>query len=374
MTPWYPAPDRPAAGVFVREHARAAALFDDVALVHLAADESKRPGSFELERVPDEPFPVIRARYRGIRYAGWLVELAALARAVSSLRESRFTPDVLHANIAARSAPAALYSRLTRLPLIVSEHWSLYLDAGSQPVQGVASLFSHVAIKRATKVLPVGCALKAAMQRFAPDARYEVVPNVIDCNLFTPPHMRPPTDRIQLIAVGLLSPDKDYPAMLEAVRQLVHTGIPVQLQIVGYGDAEADLVRLINRTGLEHHVELAGYLSKPEIAERLRQSHVFVHSSRFETFCVAAAEALAAGIPVVSTRCGGPEEYVTPDSGLLVPVGDPDALAAGIRTVIDQLDSFNPSRIATQARSRFAAEVVGQRLHETYASIVRTAA
>ena len=369
LTPWYPVADSPAAGVFVREHARAAALFDDVALVHLVRDRAASGRLVALERVPDEPFPVIRARYRAIKYAGWLMELLAIARAVRSLREGGFVPDLLHANIAPAAASASLYSRVTRVPMILTEQWTVYLDADPHPLRGVAAFQSRLALKRAIWVLPVGSALESAMRRFAPEASYEVVPNVIDCELFRPSTARPAAQMLELIAVGLLSPQKDYPTMLEAVRQLIDAGLQVRLRIIGYGDCHDELARLVERAGLHNHVELVGYLAKTEIAARLRQSHVFVHSSRFETFCVAAAEALATGIPVVSTRCGGPDEYVTPETGRIVAVGDAHALAAAIRAVIEQLDSFDPIRIAAHARRRFTAEVVGERLHRIYMSV-----
>lgn len=372
VTPWYPVPENPAAGIFVREHARAAALFDDVALVHLLEDGTMRRGAFKLERVPDEPFPVITVRYRAVKYTGWLVELLALARAVRSLRESRFTPDLLHAHVASRAAPAALYSRLASVPLILTEHWTGYLDADPHPVRGAAAFFSRLAVKRATKVLPVGSALKAAMQRFAPDASYEVIPNVIDNELFRPPAERPPEHPIRLIAVGLLSAQKDYPTMLRAVRLLVDGDLPIRLEIVGYGDCQPELAQMIEGARLQKHVQLVGFLPKTEVAERLRRSHVFVHSSRFETFCAAGAEALASGLPIVSTRCGGPEDYVTAETGRLVPVGDPEALAGGIRAVIEQLDSFGPDRIAEHARARFAPQVVGRRLHDLYTAASTT--
>jgi len=196
---------------------------------------------------------------------------------------------------------------------------------------------------------------------------------VIDCELFRPADRPQATDTIRLVAVGLLSSNKDYPTMLRAVRELVDAGLPVSLEIIGYGDCHAQLAGLIDETRLQDHVRLVGYLPKAEIAERLRRSHVFVHSSQFETFCAGAAEALASGLPVVSTRCGGPERYLTPETGRLVPVGDAHALAAGIRDVIERLDSFDPDRIAALARSRFAADVVGEHLHDVYASTALTA-
>jgi glycosyltransferase involved in cell wall biosynthesis len=369
VTPWYPLPDSPAAGVFVREHARAAALFDDVAVVHLVGRTSKQRRLVELEQVENEPFPVIRASYRTTKHVGWLVELAAFLKALSSLRGSGFVPDVIHGHIAWGAVPAELWSRITGLPMVLTEQWTAYLDADPHSLRGIAALRTNRVLKHAARILPVGSALEHAMRRWAPEASYDVIPNVVDCDLFRPPVSRPRANPIRLAAVGLLSPQKDYPTMLQAMRQLVDAEFPVQLKIIGYGDYETQLAELIADAGLDEHVELVGYLPKTDIAERLRESHVFVHSSRFETFCAAAAEALASGLPVVSTRCGGPEDYVTPETGRIVEVGDADALASAIRTVIEQLDTFDPDRIAAHARGRFAADVVGRRLHGVYMSV-----
>ena len=75
---------------------------------------------------------------------------------------------------------------------------------------------------------------------------------------------------------------------------------------------------------------------------------------------------MAIGTPVIATRCGGPEDFVTPEAGLLVPPGDEKALAAAIDWMLDNHDSYDPGAIAAYARGRFSLEAVGMRLHEIY--------
>jgi glycosyltransferase involved in cell wall biosynthesis len=168
----------------------------------------------------------------------------------------------------------------------------------------------------------------------------------------------------------MLSEQKDYPTLLGAVRRLLDRGTAVRLDIIGYGPLHEELLDKIESLGLSGYVRLVGYLPKPAIAEHLRRAHVFVHASAYETFCVAAAEALASGLPVVSTRVGGPDDYVTPQNGSLVPPGDRGAMAEAIGAVLERLETFNPADIAADAQQRFSADSVGRRLSDVYASVI----
>ena len=370
VTPWYLLPDSPASGVFVREHALAAAQFADVAVLHLAGRNPRSDTRLSLEELPDEPLPTIRAWYRHIRHTGLIIEVEALRQAMRLLRRRSLHPNIVHAHTAGAAVPAALYASLCRLPLIVTEHWSIYLDADPARLDPRAALRTRWALHRAAAVLPVGSALEAAMRRLAPRAHYQVIPNVVDCDLFRPPAERTAVPPIRLIAVGLLSPEKCYPTLLHAVRHLLDDGVPIQLEIVGYGGDEQLIATMIRSMGLVDHVLLSGYLPKDVLAERLRQAHVFVHASAFETFGASVAEALASGLPVVSTRCGGPEDYVAPEDGCLVQVQDHLALAAGIRTTVARLDDLDARRIAARARARFSRETVGRELQSVYSRSV----
>jgi teichuronic acid biosynthesis glycosyltransferase TuaC len=98
----------------------------------------------------------------------------------------------------------------------------------------------------------------------------------------------------------------------------------------------------------------------------MRNSSVVVLPSRRETFGVVLAEALACGTPVVATRCGGPEDIVDENVGLLIPPGDPQALATAIRSVVDRRAEFPAAVLSRHSLQRFGADVVTKQMETIY--------
>jgi teichuronic acid biosynthesis glycosyltransferase TuaC len=90
--------------------------------------------------------------------------------------------------------------------------------------------------------------------------------------------------------------------------------------------------------------------------------------SRRESFGAVLIEAMACGTPVVATRCGGPEEVVTPDVGRLVPPNDSAALTAALAEVLDHPDVYDRATLRRSALQRFGVRTVGARLADQYAA------
>jgi glycosyltransferase involved in cell wall biosynthesis len=135
-------------------------------------------------------------------------------------------------------------------------------------------------------------------------------------------------------AVGNAHPAKGYDVLLRAVRILKDRGVAMQCVIVGemFGAIGERLAALRSELGIEDRVVFTGYRSN--VPELLRAFDVFVLSSNAEGFSLATIEAMAAGVPVVATRCGGPESIVADGrTGLLVGVGEPARLADAIERV-----------------------------------------
>jgi glycosyltransferase involved in cell wall biosynthesis len=170
----------------------------------------------------------------------------------------------------------------------------------------------------------------------------------------------------QLAAVGSLVPVKGFDYLLRALAQLRADRDDWRLNIAGEGPGREALVALAGELGLTDRVTLLGHKPKEEVADLMRKSDLFVLSSLVETFSAAAAEALACSLPVLATRCGGPEEYLTPELGHLVAVGDAQALRDGLAEVLGRLDGFSRPALAAFARSRFSQEQVAQQIDAVY--------
>jgi glycosyltransferase involved in cell wall biosynthesis len=119
--------------------------------------------------------------------------------------------------------------------------------------------------------------------------------------------------------------------MLLAVRRLLDAGARARLSIVGSGNEEQRIRYTIRDLGLETHVTLHGALLPDAVRALLDDADLFVHSSLGEGISNGVLEAMASGLPVVTTDCGGMREAVTdgPD-GFVVPVRDVAAMTAAL--------------------------------------------
>jgi glycogen(starch) synthase len=359
VTTGYPTPVAPAAGVFVREHARAAALHADVAVLHLDRSHDHR-GLPRLERIDDE-LPGWRLTYPWEPVPLSLgLHFAAAARGWRAVRRAGFMPDVVHAHFFLAGVPAVLIGRRRRLPVVISEHWSVFLS--EDPMEPSPTLLrgASFAYGKADAVLPVSEALRRGIEAHGLRARrFEVVRNVVDTTLFSA------GDGVRngrLLAVGLLYEAKGYDVLLAALARL-----EVGLDVVGDGPLRAELEELARVHGVANRVVFHGLLPKVEVARMMRAAELFVLASRYDNNPCAVMEALASGLPVVATAVGGIPELVTEANGRLARPQDPEALAAEIRAAL--ATSYDRHAIASDARLRYGVDTVGSRLAEIYSDV-----
>jgi glycosyltransferase involved in cell wall biosynthesis len=136
-----------------------------------------------------------------------------------------------------------------------------------------------------------------------------------------------------ILGVGKLERQKDFPTLIKAFSK-VRSQVPCRLAILGWGPDQVDLDSLIKDLGLTEDAALLGYADNPYAY--MARSSTFVLSSAWEGLPTVLIEAMALGIPVVSTNCqSGPEEILDQGKyGHLVPVGDKDAMAQSILAVL----------------------------------------
>jgi glycosyltransferase involved in cell wall biosynthesis len=161
----------------------------------------------------------------------------------------------------------------------------------------------------------------------------------------------PAGDRHIVGNVARLAPQKDHRTLVEAARLVPEADFVV----AGDGELRAELERLAEDT----RVRFLGM--RDDVPELLASFDVFAFPSLFEGLCLAVIEAQAAGVPVVATPVGGIRETVVDgETGLLVPTGDPRALAAAIRRLLD--DRPAAEAMAAEAKRRVRARFSIERM------------
>ena len=139
--------------------------------------------------------------------------------------------------------------------------------------------------------------------------------------------------------LGNVRPAKSYDVLIRAAALLLrdeYKGRELHFVVAGHQkpDLMANLQDLIQQCGIEDKIHFIGF--HDNTAEFLGQLDYFALSSSSEGFSIATIEAMATGLPVVVTRCGGPEEIIDHQkTGLLVDVNDPQGLATGLKMLID---------------------------------------
>ena len=104
--------------------------------------------------------------------------------------------------------------------------------------------------------------------------------------------------------------------------------------------------------------------------DNVREADVYILSSHLETFGVAPIEALACGVPLIATDCGGPRSYMNDFNGLLIPVNDVKAMAEAIAYMKEHYMEYDRKRIAEDCKQRFSTEAISKQLEKIFEDVI----
>ena len=383
---WFPSPQAPLAGIFFAEQTELLARHAPSIEVHVFAVPRR---NFELPlKRPFAALEVLRGWRRATKHAvrevtpnyvvhtfetivwsdrvahgGLIHEARRMAEVAGQIERERGPIHLVHAHVSHPAGfVAAELARLLGLRLVVSEHMSPFpfddmRGADGRPFPDVLS-----PLQSAARVTAVSRAHAASIARYV-DRPIDVLPNFIDGSRFAPgTHDR--GEPFHFLSVGHLVPQKGFDVLLRALAISHAAGDRFHLTIVGKGYEEAALRGIARELGLEGSVTWLGAPDRSTMPDVYRAADGFVLASRHESFGVVVIEALASGLPVVATRCGGPEEIVTPECGILAPPEDPAALAEAMRQLAQR--RFERSAIREYFESSYAASAVVPRLEALY--------
>ncbi|MEO8509639.1 MAG: glycosyltransferase [Chloroflexota bacterium] len=177
-----------------------------------------------------------------------------------------------------------------------------------------------------------------------------------------------PVEGPMLTVVAKLMEQKGHRILLEALPSVLERHPDLQIVFAGEGPLRDEILALVEAIGIASHVHLVG--NRPDVADLLAASDLFVLPSLWEGLPMALLEAMAARLPVVATSVSGSRDVIVDgESGRLVPPGDPARLVAAIIEILG--DPARAQRLGTAARKRVEAEFSGRTQARRHAALFR---
>lgn len=279
--------------------------------------------------------------------------------------------DIIHTHFSVPTSLAApLISRARSKPLIVNAMGADVYDptrfGALRPALDVIN--KHWVFRAADAIVVPSTDM---LKRLPASVRQKahVIPYFTDVERFAPEsHSKHST--LRLLSVSRLVKRKNLRTSLRTLSHLVSTGMDVSLTIAGDGDERWELQALAQELGVEEHVEFAGFVPDEDLPALYASHDVFVLPSYHEAFGIVFVEALASGLPVVTSDVGGQTDIVTEDVGRTAFPEADDLHAKHIREIADDYERF--SRAARErAESHYSADVVLDGYATLYSEVTR---
>lgn len=274
-------------------------------------------------------------------------------------------PDIVHAHFYSIAAIASIAKEKCGIPFVVTEHSSKL----NKPLASISALdqkLTRRAYGPCDRLICVSQVLQSHIkENFGKDS--VVVRNMVDDSCFTFSGKRQNGSPFVYVSIGNLIPLKGFDKLIDAFAQVSND---TRLLLIGDGPEKEHLRQQAEALGLSERVEFLGQMERSRINEIFQTCHVFVLNSSSETFGVSCIEAMLTGLPVVVTRCGGPESFMDDSNGIMVPVGDKEALVGALRTIRDNYSSYNGKDISEQSRQKFSPSSVAKEIIGIYKSLL----
>jgi len=414
ITAWYPSQIDPFFGIFVKEHAKAASLLNDIVVMYPYPNNSETSQKlYKITEEIEEGIRTIRIEYRGIlsflksrlfrlkrknsatlpetsakgshplkRVTPSLKRLIKIVRIIDSevsycwgvlvafrkLKKSGWKPDVIHAHVFTAGVPTIIVGKLYGIPVVITEHSANF---AMHELTHYQLMQAKVAIGRADLVLPVTDAMRQDLLAYGIRNNFVVVPNAVNTEIFHPLPFRAREHQAKkLLLVAALRPEKGVPYLLQALNELKASRSDFSLDIVGSGPEQAKYEHMMKELSLGEIVKFHGSKSKQEVAEFMQNCDFYVLPSVVEQLPCVLIEAMACGKPVLATNVGGVSEIVNEERGVIIPCKDAYALKEAIIFMLDNYARYSSESISQYARDNFSYEALGKKFDKAYRDVL----
>jgi len=376
---WYPNKFCSDFGIFVREQAEAIAEECKVSVIyiHNFSDENKK---FDIKISEKNNVFTVKIYYNTTKIKILLIKdfinifrfYKANLLGYKIVCRQQQKPDVVNVHVLTRLGLFALYLKIFKnIPFLITEHWSRYFKENDNYHGFLRKFFTRIVVKKSSAVVAVSEKLKSAMiAKNLVNKNFYVIPNVVSIPKFNPKSKKSKKKKIFLSVGDLYEKTKNIKGVIKAVNKIKEKYPDIEYHIIGDGidrkflENYADKLGLINKIVFFHGKQSHNY-----VYDFMQKSDFFILNSNIETFSVVTAEALANAIPVIVTKCGGPESFVNKDNGLIIEKNNTGELIKAIIFMIENHNNFDKEKIFQSVNKRFDKDTIAKKYIKLYSMI-----
>jgi glycosyltransferase involved in cell wall biosynthesis len=373
---WYPGKTEPFNGDFIQRQAMAAALYNDIYVIHAAGDASGliKKTIIEINKQGNLTEQIIyfkRSSSAPGRFIAHYRLLILYRKAIRKYVDEYGKPDLVHVHIPVKAGILGLWmKRKFGIPYVVTEHWGIYNDVEKLNYAGKSRGFKYYTKKifsNAAKFISVSRYLAEGVNRMVLKKGYEILPNVANTGLFSYKEKKNPVFRF--IHVSNMVPLKNAEGILRAFKLFAEKAGNVQLVIVG--DTDPAIRHYAAGLGLsDKNVFFHGEVPYEQVATEMKQSDCLVLFSNIENSPCVISEAFCCGLPVIGTDVGGIPELINESNGILIEPKDEAALATAMLKMMNGYLNYNHKKIAEDAQNKFSYDIIGKKMGEIYDAVL----
>ena len=356
LAKWYPNKLEPLLGIFIQKHIQSVQESYDHKVISIYQTNTINSNIHRKVNYLNSTEEVIFYHKKGL-----LNKIRVLYKVWKEIK--KIQPHLIHAHVMGWTSTLAYFiSNTNQIPFLISEHWSGYHKKGYAQLKSISKILRKKSAKHANQICVVSKFLKEDMIKCGLKGNYTIIENVADGIAL---EIEKNKTFSFVFAGDLVQETKNVKGIIEAFSEVLKQHKDIKLDIIGDGKDLKNYNALSNRLKLNNHVSFHGNRNNDYVIKTLSQSHVLILNSYFETFSIICAEALLCGIPVIATRCGGPESYLNEKTGILIDIDNKKQLTTAMGSIITNYDKYEPEKLKSIAL-QYSMDSIGEKINQEY--------
>jgi glycosyltransferase involved in cell wall biosynthesis len=374
ITSWYPTDEYPTHGIFIRNHAKALSRYCNVIVIYVYSSKELQHTTLEhsvngqlheyVIGFSKSKIPFLKSFIHFIKYAYYYYQLSKL------VKKHFGTIPFVQINVI---FPVSLFFPIIRYVLdiryfSVFEQWTGYLKEDNSYKGWLRKFVTKKIIQKSEKVWCLCDYQKQSMQDHQLYAKYDILGNVVNTDIFLPKKIFNPTKKFVHIST-LDDKQKNITGIFRVFAELEKEGHNFELIVIGGKDEYLiPAKKLAQQLGLTK-VVFKGIIAQENLPLYYQSADALVMFSNYETFCVVVYEALSCGTYVITSNVADFDKILPQKFATIVPPQNESELKSAILSVLDNKISINPEDAHQWVKDNFSEEIIGKKFFEFYSNL-----